>query len=382
MTTVPGRPFQAATAISDMLDNVAQLQPGQRVLILAHVDGLYGGPNLVDEQTIAWIQAAVQQRGAHATVVWLDEPFAPYHWRLPPVLKAALAGADVMINHSFDLTIEEIQDLNETLGRYGVLMVRNFATTTPLLCSAYAYTPSVLVAEIRFQVGQLFTEGAPFRFTHPNGTHLEGTLGPPRGAGGAMYYTQWRRETNYRPFPEWVHPPVTLIDTDGELIFDRMLSWWSRYIGVPPFFKRPVRVIVQRGRMVRFEGADEAEALQRFFATLAERLGATVYEFPQAHSGVHPNARLEPHQCLDERYRRLIDHQHTSNVHFHLGNARNLPGWPYMLHVTADIQGATWQVGEALVHDRGHMTVLDHPRVRAIAERYPNRPGITPHPWR
>ena len=53
-----------------------------------------------------------------------------------------------------------------------------------------------------------------------------------------------------------------------------------------------------------------------------------------------------------------------------------------MLHVTAEIRGATWQVGDALVHDRGHLTALDHPEVRAVADRYPDRPGPLSEPWR
>ena len=61
-------PADAAVAINDMLDCCAVVKPGQNVLILAAIDGLHGGRNLVDEQTIAWIQSGVQARGAHPTV--------------------------------------------------------------------------------------------------------------------------------------------------------------------------------------------------------------------------------------------------------------------------------------------------------------------------
>jgi len=46
MTTHPGIPKGAAIAINDMLENCARIQKGQEVLILAHIDGLYGGDNL------------------------------------------------------------------------------------------------------------------------------------------------------------------------------------------------------------------------------------------------------------------------------------------------------------------------------------------------
>ena len=70
-------PKQAAIAVSDLVDNCANVQPGMQVLILAVHDGSYGGINLVDEDAVAWVQAAVQQRGADAYVLWTDTPVRP-----------------------------------------------------------------------------------------------------------------------------------------------------------------------------------------------------------------------------------------------------------------------------------------------------------------
>ena len=110
-----GIPKGAAMAISDLLDHCAKIQPGQEVLLLAHIDGLYGGDNLVDEEAISWIQAAVQSRGANASVLWIDEPAKPHAWRLPPVVKAAVAASDVFINNSFDIVNEEMVELKQFL---------------------------------------------------------------------------------------------------------------------------------------------------------------------------------------------------------------------------------------------------------------------------
>ena len=55
MTTAQGMPPQVAVAINDLMDNCAEVEAGQQVLILAATDGLHGGWNLVDEQTIAWV---------------------------------------------------------------------------------------------------------------------------------------------------------------------------------------------------------------------------------------------------------------------------------------------------------------------------------------
>ena len=59
-----GMPTGAGIAIADMLDKCAEVKPGMEVVILAEVDGLYGGDSPVDEAAMSWIQAGVAARGA------------------------------------------------------------------------------------------------------------------------------------------------------------------------------------------------------------------------------------------------------------------------------------------------------------------------------
>jgi hypothetical protein len=79
-------PADAAVAINDMLDCCAVVKPGQNVLILAAVDGLHGGRNLVDEQN----RLIQSECGARILACWVDMPSWPKvigpifrHWRLP-----------------------------------------------------------------------------------------------------------------------------------------------------------------------------------------------------------------------------------------------------------------------------------------------------------
>ncbi len=44
---------RANVAISDMLEHCARIQPGLEVLILAHIEGLRGGDNLVGLDAIS-----------------------------------------------------------------------------------------------------------------------------------------------------------------------------------------------------------------------------------------------------------------------------------------------------------------------------------------
>jgi hypothetical protein len=383
MTTQQGIPKGAAIAINDLLDHCAKIQAGQEVLLLAQIDGLYGGDNLVDEKAISWIQTAIQLRGANASVLWIDEQATPHAWRLPPVVKGALSACDVFINHSFDIVFEELVELKQFLWERKILMVRNFATTAPLLCTAWAQTPHELVSEIRYQASVPFKDGLPWQLTDDNGTHLEGRIAPPYNPNHPWFRTySVRREEGgaYRPWPEWVVPIIRLTDTSGILIFDRMLSWWSRYIGISPYFNQPIRLTIENCRIKKIEGGDEADALRRFLASMGDRLGDGVYDFNCLHFGVHPQAFVGSHQCPNILYRRFIDHSHPSNIHFHIGAPPATSSYPYWVHCTGDIRKATFRVGDTLVHDRGHLTALDHPTVLSVAARYPGRPGLGPEP--
>ena len=382
MAELKGIPRGAAVAINDMLDHCAQIRPGQEVLILAQIDGLYGGDNLVDQEAISWIQAGVQSRGANPSVLWIDEPIKPHAWRIPPIVKAALKGCDVMINHSFDLVVEEIMEFRYLIDELEFIMVRNFATTAPLLYTPWAQTPYELVSEIRYHASTPIKEGLSWELTHENGTHLEGMVGPSLNPLFPSYTTRRSEVGGYRPWPEWVIPPINIMETSGIVVFDRMLSWWSRYIGISPFFLEPIHLTIEKGRITKIEGGHEAEALSRFLDEMNGYLGDGVYDFTGMHCGVHPQAIVGPHQCPSLIYRRLIEHSHSSNIHVHIGAPTHTDAYPYWMHCTGDIMGATWRVGDIFVLDRGHMTALDHPKVRAVAEKYPGRPGLNPEPWR
>ncbi len=382
MNTMQGIPHGAAIAIDDMLDNCAKIQPGQEVLVLAQIDGLYGGDNLVDEQAICWIQAAIQHRGANASVMWIDEPVKPHAWRIPPLVKAALKGCDLLINHSFDLVHEEIIELKSLLEEGGLFMVRNFATTAPLLCTAWAQTPHELVSEIRYQASIPFKEGVAWQLTDASGTHLEGKVASSKNPLFPTYTTRRFEVGSYRPWPEWVIPPIHITDTSGIAVFNCMLSWWTRYIGISPYFKEPIRLTIENCRITKIEGGHEANALRQFLEEMVHRLGEGVYDFTEIHCGVHPQAIVAEHQCLSPIYRRVIEHSHACNIHFHIGAPPHTKNYPYWMHCTGDIRTGTWRVGDTLLYDRGHLMALDHPEVLAVAAKYPDRPGLKPEPWR
>lgn len=159
MSSVPLIPKQAAIAVADMIDNCARVKPGMNVLIIAANDGLHGGVNIVDQETVAWLHAAVVQRGADATVIWCDIPSRPAiiwgevadpgkAWRVPPVVANAMRAADVVISNAVDLTYEEeLREIPDILEERKIKYARNMATTASLLSSNWGLTPYELVSE-------------------------------------------------------------------------------------------------------------------------------------------------------------------------------------------------------------------------------------------
>ena len=383
-------PRHAAIAVNDLVDNCAQVQPGQQVLIVAHPEGLHGGINLVDHEAVAWIQAAVQQRGADAYVLWGDVPIRPTvlwgdgadpgkGWKVPPIIAEAIKASDILITHSVDLTFEEeLAEVHQLLEPRQVPLVRNMATTASLLTSNWGLTPYELVSEIRIQAAALIQPGLRWVMTDVNGSHLEGTV---KGPAGGDHYAHYRTVGLYRPFPEGVFPSISSDDAAGEAVIEEIGVIWARHIGLPTPFRTPVHVTVKGGQIQAFEGGEEAKTLTEFYKFMTKYLGEDATEVRGFHGGVHPSARIEPWQCPNESYRDFIEHHHWSSFHFHMGNSRRVPGFPYLMHVSGEMRGGSLQVGDNFVYKDGRLTSANHPKVRAIAERYPDRPGLAPERW-
>ena len=289
-----------------------------------------------------------------------------------------MRGCDVFINNSFTYVTEENRPLRDYFSELGIRYVRNFATTAALLETDWAQTPSAIVDEIRHRSAEMIEVGAPFVLSDPLGTHIEGSIAPPQHRWFPTYATRREEGGGYHPWPEWVFPPINLSNVNGVVVFDRMLSWWSRYIGIPAFFSQPVRIEVKDSLMTRIDGGEEAEAIKRFITFMEREKGISRrYEFNTLHSGVHPHAHVTVEECPNVNYRRLIEHAHTSNIHMHLGAEHGeKKAYPYWLHITGDIRHPTWRVGNKLVHQDGYMTALSSQEVLAVAARYPDAPPL------
>lgn len=375
-----GIPKAAINSLVQLVDHNAQVQPGQEVIVGAHIDGAYGSANLVDPTAVAWVHAMVQSRGANCSILWIDEIMKKHKWRVPPILKGAIANADLFINFSLDLAIEENAEFRKYIEEVNTWYVRMFPVTTGLLMTDWAQTPHELVVMVRHLSSDPFMNHmAKFVMTDDLGTELEGSiLDPVRREGiPGMPYNSWRRDaSHYIPWPEWVHPPVNCKNVNGVLFFDRMLPYWARYIGVPPVWEEPVRVDVKDNRMVKLSGGKEADLISRMLKELEGKVGDGMWNFDTFHFGIHPNAQVTKIECPNDVYRRIIEHSHTSSVHWHLGSAPANENYNFYPHVTADVRNCTLKINDQLVFDEGYMMTLQDPKLQEIAAKYPDLPGI------
>jgi hypothetical protein len=375
-----GIPKAALNSLTQLVDYNAKVQPGQEVIILAHIDGLHGSANYVDEDAINWTQTMVQSRGANCSVLWIDEQMKVHKWRVPPILKGAIANADLFINTSHDLAIEENAEFRHYIEEVKTWYVRMFPVTSKLLMTEWAQTPHELIEMVRHVSSDPFMNHmADFVMTDPNGTHLEGKILDPVHREGipGMPYNSWRRDaSHYIPWPEWVHPPVNCKDVNGVLVFNSMLSYWARYIGIEPEWDEPVRVEVKDNRIVSITGGEEAKLIIRNREDLESKVGDGVWKFDTFHFGIHPNAKVTTDECPNKLYKRIIDHSHTRNVHWHLGSAAANENYNFYPHVTADIRNCTLKIADKLVYDNGYMMCLQDKRILDVAAKYPDLPGI------
>ena len=379
-------PPQAAIALNNLVDGCAHIEPGQHVLILAAVDGLHGGRNVVDELAISWIQAAVQLRGAHAYVLWADMPSRPEFrwgegvdasqvWTVPPVIRSAIAGADVIINCIIALRMEdEIHELMEMFGGVKAHMVMNYATTAALLTSDWAQAPHEIIAEIRIRVADLLVPGEQWTLTHPNGTDIRGVIAKP--GSGLDSYAYHRGKT--KPFPEGVFPSTGSIDAEGVAVIEEIGAIWANRIGLPSPFKEPVRFTLEKGAIRSIDGGEEAAVLRRFYEYMTRYLGDAGYRMRGFHGGVHPFAQVGRHLCPNDTYWRVIEHHHWSSFHIHLGDGPST--FPYRMHITGEYRGGDLKAGDRYIYKDGRLTALDDPKVREVAQRYPDWTNLGPDP--
>jgi hypothetical protein len=350
--------------------NCGGVKAGDHVLILNLIED-HGNP--ADELAVQALEAAAQFAGARVQILWATGMEKGWWDDVPRTVVAAFGAADVVINNTISIgrPLRVVRDLT---FRQGVVSVRNMASTVRILGSDWARFPYELSDEITRRVGVRLEAARQFRVVHSNGTDLTGTIGrpSPSQSGMSRYDGLWR-DVRIRPFPLGPHVPVTSLDAGGLIVADRALPWEARRLGVPERrFSEPLRITVEGNRMTQFEGGPEAERFRRFYEEMGEHIGEDAWNVSSWHAGTHPKAKVyySPDENPDVWGRG--EHNNPNVFHFHLGGSkvRHEYDYPYMFHVSVEMDRATVFLDGEKLYDQGRLTVLDDPDFRAAAREY------------
>jgi hypothetical protein len=345
------------------------IERGQNVLILNMINDT---ANLVDEGAVHALATVCQQQGAKTQILWTSGMEKGWWDTVPPIVLGAFRASDIVINNTMAIG-RPLKPIREAMFKHGVTMIRNMATTAGVLASEWARFPFALSDEITKRTGEVIERGSTWRVVHRNGTDITGKFGRPSPTqSGFTKYNTYRRETRNRPFPQGCCIPITSLEANGVIVFERSLPWEARHVGIGELRFDPVRVTVENNRMVNFEGGREAGALRNFFEETSKHIGEDAWNLSSFHSGIHPKAKIyEAPEKNPDFWHRAV-HNNPGVMHFHLGGSKLKEDYdyPFMFHISVEVDNATIFVDGEKLWDAGHLTVLDDPEVKQLASNF------------
>jgi len=322
-----------------------EIHSGQHVLI--HTE-----PGFDDPRVVGAVKAAVEETGANVSVV--HTPHWDKQYEPPPrVFEAAVEGCDVLIGQGEYLHTKN-RYIQIGLFERGLIYINNEAKTVEALSSWYGRFPAELMFAIGVVTAQRLGAAKHVRVTTAAGTDISMTL-QTNTLGGYCYPYRFDTPGYKKGFPGGVacfHPedPVS-----GVIAVQAV----TRGNGAPKtILDQPLYLTFRNHRVVEAEG--ECADWWREFVRRGDENCSWLAECMW---GVHPKASggggrgaANPHL-----------------LHFGLGNSIAYGGptfsktWQVMF-----VQDATLTVDGEPILERGHLTVLDDPKVREVAAKYGN----------
>lgn len=339
---------QVAEGVKNLIENCAQVQRGEKVLVLNERGEMES--DLVD-----LIAGAIRDAGATPQVLWADPigqgPFGEGAASLPDELVKAITSADKVIAHY------PIRD--RLLARYlgdapRVTIVHSMFRTKDDFASEHARFHWGMAKAIydRFQK-ELFAEGRRWRFATLAGTDISGLIGPFSERARQLEDEIWPFSRSFNS-PAFI--PVASTHSEGKAVIEYTAGFRRVPIDHPP------TIVVENNLMVRVEGPPEAKRwVDEYAKILDERLERL--SVPDAnrvdswHGGLHPTAECTPGP------RGMIGNASTKMMHFHVG--------PDGAHVQAQLGDVTLELdGEKVLEGGKYAPGFDDPKLRDIAHRF------------
>jgi leucyl aminopeptidase (aminopeptidase T) len=339
-------PMGAPLGIAELMPGARNLveyagvQAGERVLVLTE--------HTVDPLVLQAIVAAAAYRNADVQVLSVAPFSAGGVDRDNPgsesIAEAAHGRADVVIACTWWAEVHCAPLFFSQVAQKGARFVSlHMAATAAALNTGARLPPEVYYAIMR-RVAEIMGSGADIHLETAAGTDLvfkNVTLTPDDGPlvpGG------------WRPFPYGgvnFYPETC----DGVFVVED-----STVTGVP---EERLAVTMRDNVVVEIEGGIAAEQLRRF--------GPNGYYMRHALIGVNPKVRLDGGSQFERE-------KHAGA--FYLGidglteDGRADPSQPGYAHCDCQFDRPTVTVGDAVLSDRGRLSVLDEPEIREVAARF------------
>ncbi len=351
-----------STRITELLEGarncvrgLANVQPGDNVLILVDNNG-YAEPLVVEALAIASREAGADVVSAVA------REFEPRVEEPPAIIRDAFFAADVVFHVSSHEATLHCRAGRMAIMEYGTKLIPVLTNRADMMCSEWAKFPMDVYWAIVRTVYDMVSRGKTIRVTSPGGTDISSGI----HAGHVMGFAD---EVSGRPGPVGkgdglftmfplgvfgVHPEDP---ANGVIVYDVLL-------GIKGLLKEPVRLTIEDHWLTKIEGGEEA----RWFRKLIDEKKRQGIEgadyFAEIMWGLNPKASmLQGIEDIHLREGQLT--RRAGTLHFGIGKGAKGFHWDGVLvrPFSAYIDG------EPLI-DKGRLTALDDPEVRAIAREF------------
>ncbi len=338
---------QVRAGVRNLVENCTEAEAGETIVLIN--DGAR-----IDAAMSALIEDAIQRKGARSAVLWVEPQEGDSRYlnarRHPFTLSSeqvtTLLSADRIIVHA------DAEHLIPYLANAATrpLMVQNRSATAESLATSEARYPWG-IADALHQVlnKDIFPEGARWRITASNGTDIHGLV--PEPTLRASYFEDEVGATGVdRSFNSSAYLPVGSADAEGVIVVEWMDGTKLNAAHDPAYLE------IGANRMRGIAGGlQDTKWIDDFWAAtqgLVERFGDQAMVVDSWHSGTHPQTTSWAGG--------------TRHLHFHIGRTTGKAGD----FVWAGIKYFTLTVNDQPVSIDGRLAILDHPTVRAAAERY------------
>jgi hypothetical protein len=328
----------AREGIANLVANCAQVAAGEKVVLL-------NDPARIDKDVSDLLQEAVLHRGAQSSVIWTQpatsDQSAP---RLSSAELAEIQSADKLIAHASPelLTGELAED-----DRGSLLVTNRSGTLAYFGLPAARYHWGLLQLVYDLLENELFKPGTPWRITSPSGTDLKGTVGDL--AVRARYFDDEVRAGRGRAFATGAYLPIASADAAGSIVVDWLDGGALKPAHDPPHLEIRANKVERIGG-----GLQNKQWVEEYWTAtekLVDRFGNAALEVDSWHGGVNPWSSGWTGG--------------TRHLHYHMGRTTGQRGD----FVYADNPDFTLTIDDVPVFQNGRLAILDHPKIRAVAEQ-------------